>query len=222
MPASVIAASAAKSLRQDQMLTRLARQFQTTREQVKARLKELRNSTRPSRFRQDEAHQNTNEVDFSKFDIKEAELLQLILTEPALADIAIERVSPEQFAFGPLKEIFETIGEFFHDGREASYESVMLHVDDPVLKNVVEYLLEEATKKQAAANANNTGIELAVDAQLESVIEAFNRQQIQSAQQANISKLQQPSLEADEEAMALEDLLRQTRQRQGLTAPTDG
>ena len=222
VPASVIAASAAKSLRQDQMLTRLARQFQTTREQVKARLKELRNSTRPSRFRQDEAHQNTNEVDFSKFDIKEAELLQLILTEPALADIAIERVSPEQFAFGPLKEIFETIGEFFHDGREASYESVMLHVDDPVLKNVVEYLLEEATKKQAAANANNTGIELAVDAQLESVIEAFNRQQIQSAQQANISKLQQPSLEADEEAMALEDLLRQTRQRQGLTAPTDG
>ena len=222
VPASVIAASAAKSLRQDQMLTRLARQFQTTREQVKARLKELRNSTRPSRFRQDEAHQNTNEVDFSKFDIKEAELLQLILTEPALADIAIERVSPEQFAFGPLKEIFETIGEFFHDGREASYESVMLHVDDPVLKNVVEYLLEEATKKQAAANANNTGIELAVDAQLESVIEAFNRQQIQSAQQANISKLQQPSLKADEEAMALEDLLRQTRQRQGLTAPTDG
>jgi len=222
VPASVIAASAAKSLRQDQMLTRLARQFQTTREQVKARLKELRSSTRPSRFRQDDAHQNTNEVDFSKFDIKEAELLQLILTEPALADIAIERVSPEQFAFGPLKEIFETIGEFFHDGREASYESVMLHVDDPVLKNVVEYLLEEATKKQAAANANNTGIELAVHAQLESVIEAFNRQQIQSAQQANISKLQQPSLEADEEAMALEDLLRQTRQRQGLIAPTDG
>ena len=222
VPASVIAASAAKSLRQDQMLTRLARQFQTTREQVKARLKELRSSTRPSRFRQDDAHQNTNEVDFSKFDIKEAELLQLILTEPALADIAIERVSPEQFAFGPLKEIFETIGEFFHDGREASYESVMLHVDDPVLKNVVEYLLEEATKKQAVANANNTGIELAVDAQLESVIEAFNRQQIQSAQQANISKLQQPSLEADEEAMALEDLLRQTRQRQGLIAPTDG
>ena len=222
VPASVIAASAAKSLRQDQMLTRLARQFQTTREQVKARLKELRSSTRPSRFRQDDAHQNTNEVDFSKFDIKEAELLQLILTEPALADIAIERVSPEQFAFGPLKEIFETIGEFFHDGREASYESVMLHVDDPVLKNVVEYLLEEATKKQAAANANNTGIELAVHAQLESVIEAFNRQQIQSAEQANISKLQQPSLKADEEAMALEDLLRQTRQRQGLIAPTDG
>ena len=129
VPASVIAASAAKSLRQDQMLTRLARQFQTTREQVKARLKELRSSTRPSRFRPSnagEANQNTNEVDFSKFDIKEAELLQLILTEPALADIAIERVSPEQFAFGPLKEIFETIGEFFHDGREASYESVML------------------------------------------------------------------------------------------------
>lgn len=223
VPASVIAASAAKSLRQDQMLTRLARQFQTTREQVKARLKELRNSTRPSRFRQDdEANQNINEIDFSKFDIKEAELLQLILMEPALADIAIERVAPEQFAFGPLKEIFETIGEFFHDGREASYESVMLHVDDPVLKNVVEYLLEEATRKKAAADANNTGIELAVHTQLESVIEAFNRLQIQSAEQARISKLQQPSLKADEEAMALEDLLRQTRQRQGLIAPTDG
>ncbi len=223
VPASVIAASAAKSLRQDQMVTRLARQFQTTREQVKARLTELRNSTRPARFRQEDlAQPNTNEVDFSQFDIKETELLELILTEPALADIAIERVSPEQFAFGPLKAIFETIGEFFHDGREASYESVMLHVDDPVLKNVVEYLLDEATKKQAAAKADNTGIELPVHAQLETVIEAFNRQQIQSAEQARISKLQQPSLEADEEAMALEELLRQTRQRQGLIAPTDG
>ena len=223
VPASVIAASAAKSLRQDQMLTRLARQFQTTREQVKARLTELRNSTRPSRFAQaQDASQNTNQIDFSAFDIKETELLELILTEPALADIAIERVSPEQFAFGPLKEIFETIGEFFHDGREASYESVMLHVDDPVLKNVVEYLLDEATKKQAAAKANNTGIELAVHAQLDTVIEAFNRQQIQSAEQAKISQLQQPALKADEEAMALEELLRQTRQRQGLTAPTDG
>ena len=98
----------------------------------------------------------------------------------------------------------------------------MLHVDDPVLKNVVEYLLEEATKKQAAANAHNTGIELDVAMQLETVIEAFNRQQIQSAEQARISKLQQPSLEADEEAMALEELLRQTRHRQGLIAPTDG
>ena len=223
VPASVIAASAAKSLRQDQMLTRLARQFQTTREQVKARLTELRNSTRPSRFAQaQDASQNTNQIDISAFDIKETELLELILTEPALADIAIERVSPEQFAFGPLKEIFETIGEFFHDGREASYESVMLHVDDPVLKNVVEYLLDEATKKQAAAKANNTGIELAVHAQLDTVIEAFNRQQIQSAEQAKISQLQQPALKADEEAMALEELLRQTRQRQGLTAPTDG
>ncbi len=223
VPASTIAASAAKSLRQDQLLTRVARQFQTTREQVKARLKELRNSTRPRRFQQPDSTSDLHQqIDFSKLDNKETELLQLVLTTPTLADLAIERVSPEQFAAGPLKEIFETIGEFFHDGREASYESVMLHVDDPVLKNVVEYLLEEATQKQAAANANNTGLELPVMAQLDSVIEAFNRQQIQSAEQARISKLQQQSLEADEEAMALEELLRQTRQRQGLIAPTDG
>ena len=62
-PANVIASSAAKSLRQDQMVTRLARQFQTTREQVKARLKELRISTRPSRWSQDEPQTNETQKD---------------------------------------------------------------------------------------------------------------------------------------------------------------
>ena len=222
-PANVIAASAAKSLRQDQMVTRLARQFQTTREQVKARLKELRISTRPSRWQQGEQQNSeTQKIDFDRFDLNETELLELILTDPALADIAIERVSPEQFADGPLKEIFSLVGEFFHDGREASYESIMLHVVDPLLKNVVEYLLEEATLKKAATEADNTGISIDVHTQLETVIGAFNRQQNQSAQEASISRLHQVKMKDEDETSALEELLRQTRQRQGLIAPTDG
>lgn len=231
VPASTVAASAAKSLRQDQLITRLARQFQTTRDQVKSRLKEIRNSTRPSRFSNSPPELGLNEwdtsnapqtIDFNTFNLNEVALLELILQDPALSDIAIERVFPEQFSFGPLRTIYELIGEFFHDGREASYESVMLHVDDPALKNVIEYLLEEATHKREAAASFKMSNELDARTQLETVIQAFNRDQDVSAQAAKISRFHQSPLDEKDEASALEDLLRQTRQRQGLTAPTDG
>ena len=225
VPAAVIAKSAAKSLRQDQLVTRLARQFQTTREQVKNRLKELRNSNRPSRWNQaDEDGDANNAMDFNQFDMKEVELLELIFNTPELADTAIERVSPEMFAAGPLREIFELLGEFFHDGREASYENVMLHLDDPSLKNVVEYLLEEATQKQAAFESVNKGVAFNAAGHLETVIQAFHRHQQEVSDAAKISKLHERKQgEANsDDASALEELLRQTRQRQGITAPTDG
>ena len=192
VPAAVIAKSAAKSLRQDQLVTRLARQFQTTREQVKNRLKELRNSNRPSRWNQaqyDESGEANNATDFNQFDMKEVELLELIFNTPELADTAIERVSPEMFAAGPLREIFELLGEFFHDGRDANYENVMLHLDDPSLKNVVEYLLEEATQKQDAFESVNKGIVFDASGHLETVIQAFHRHQQEVSDAAKISKL---------------------------------
>jgi len=223
VPATVIAKSAAKSLRQDQLVARLARQFQTTRDQVKGRLKELRNSTRPSRWNQnEEADDQNKETDFNQFDLKEVEVLELIFNTPELADIAIERVSPEMFGAGPLREIFELLGEFFHDGRDANYENVMLHLDDPNLKNVVEYLLEEATQKQAAFEAVNKGVAFDAAGHLETVIQAFHKRQVETSEAARISQLHQKKMDKSQEVDALEELLRQTRQRQGITAPTDG
>lgn len=223
IPTSEIAKSAAKSLRQDQLVTRLARQFQTTREQVKGRLKELRNSTRPSRYNENDEQQGTaSATDFSRFDLKEVELLELILSTPELADIAIERVSPEMFATGPLREIFELMGEFFHDGRDANYKNVMLHLDDPVLKNVVEFLLEEATQKQEAFETANKGMVFDAAGQLETVIQAFHRRANEINEAARISRLNENQPGDSDGASALEELLRLTRQRQGITAPTDG
>lgn len=223
VPISEIAKSAAKSLRQDQLVTRLARQFQTTREQVKGRLKELRNSTRPSRYHENDEQQGTaSATDFSRFDLKEVELLELILSTPELADIAIERVSPEMFATGPLREIFELMGEFFHDGRDANYKNVMLHLDDPVLKNVVEFLLEEATQKQEAFETANKGMVFDAAGQLETVIQAFHRRANEINEAARISRLNENQPGDSDGASALEELLRLTRQRQGITAPTDG
>ena len=222
VPAKEIAKSAAKSLRQDQLLTRLARQFQTTREQVKGRLKELRNSTRPSRWNQNEDNGEDRKLDFNRFDLKEVELLELILNNPELADTAIERVSPEMFVAGPLREIFELLGEFFHDGTDANYQNVMLHLDDPDLKNVVEYLLEEATQKQQAFEEVNKGTNFNASGQLETVIQAFHRRTNEVDEAARISQLHGRKLDDSQEANALEELLRLTRQRQGITAPTDG
>ena len=76
-----VATSAAKSVRLDQLVTRLARQFQLDRSQVKNRLKEIRQTVskvRPT-VNLDVPGQNQAGVDFKQLPLKESELLQLSL-----------------------------------------------------------------------------------------------------------------------------------------------
>ena len=86
-----VATSAAKSVRLDQLVTRLARQFQLDRSQVKNRLKEIRQTmskVRPT-VNLDVPGQNQAGVDFKQLPLKESELLQLLIGKPELLDLSL-------------------------------------------------------------------------------------------------------------------------------------
>ena len=223
VPAHVIASSAAKSLRQDQIISRLARRFHSDRDQVRRRLTELRTSLgRQSNQYRPEQEPRVEKIDYTKLDRKEKELLQLLIVEPDFLDSAVEKVAPNQFTNGPLKEIYVVMDEFFHDGRDVTYESLMLTLDDPELKGLVDFLSEEATSKKEASIGDATSISVSVQEQFDTVIAAFNKVVEAHGDRAKLSELQQKKLDEKEEAHALEELLRQARQRQGLQAPMDG
>ena len=156
-------------------------------------------------------------VSLSKFDRKETELLQILLQEPSLLDFAVEKISPDQFREGPLQSIYRQLEESFHTGSEVGYQQLMLELEDPVLKTVVDLLYDEALEKQRTSElAGNLDSQSALQNQMESIILAFQNLATESGNRQAISRLQEREFDEEEELTALEELLKQTRQRQGL------
>ncbi len=210
IPASEISRSAAKAMRQDQILLRLARKFQINGDQVRRRLKELRRSIRPSYQSQEEAPQQT--IDYSKLVANESDLIQVLIQDASLLDKAVENVAPSQFVDGVLRDLYEIMGEFFHDGKDVGYQQLMLELEDPRLKSLVDYLYDLAIgKKKSSEEAN--GFVLSLEEQLDLIINAFNDPIVVSNNQAKISKLLGKEMDEKEEAMTLEELFLQQLQR---------
>jgi DNA primase len=212
VPARLIVESAEKSMRQDQVVMRIARQFQLTPDQIRRRLTEMRSSIRNtvSAGTEDQA---TERIDYRKFDRKESELIQLLIQDPALLDQAVEKVAPFQFSEGVLKELYEVMGEFFHDGKDVGYQQLMLELEDSRLKSLVDHLYDEAIQKKQAVEENGSVYALDLSEQLETIIAAFNERVAESGKQAKISQLHGRELDSEEEASALEELFQQQLQR---------
>ncbi len=218
IPVGQFATSAAKSVRLDQLITRIARQFQLDRTQVKNRLNELRRTMSRARptVNLDTPDQNQATIDFKRLPHRESELLQLLIGHPELLDQAIESISPNQIPEGPLRDLYEVMNECFHVGKDVGYKSLMLELEDVKLKSLVDYLHGVSTEKQSALANLKNGIAIEPLAQLESIIDAFNNMADASGTRSQISRLHGRQLDDDEEASALEELLKLARQRQGL------
>ena len=205
-PAALLSQSAAKKMRHDQLIMRLARQFQLVPTQVQQRLVEIRNSLRPVSSQQPEFAANER-IDYAKLNRNETELLQILIQAPSLLDTTIERVVPDDFQPGVLKNLYSIMEDFSHDGKEVGYEQLTLELEnDQRLRAIVDYLYDEATKKKQAAELTKSEFYTELDEQLESVIEMFTNRREASGVQAKISQLHGGQLDADQEAKALMDL----------------
>ena len=92
----------------------------------------------------------------------------------------------------------------------------MLEVQDPILRNIIARLYDEAASKKETTSEDVTSFGLDVKQQFDSVLAAFENVVIDNDQQAKVSQLQQKTLDTKEELAALEELLKQTKQRHGL------
>ena len=217
VPASVIASSAAKQMRQQQILSRLSRQFQIEPAHIDRRLNELRNSVRPRPLAQAPPTEvGAKPLDFSKFDGKERELLQLLILHGEFLDTAFEKVASAQFSEGPLKSVYLVMEEFFHNGTDVNYDNLMLEVQDPAIRSLISRLYDEGATKLESKSEDSTIIGLDPKQQFDSVLLSFEKVAIDNQQRSTVSQLQQRVLDKKEEATALEELLRQTKQRHGL------
>lgn len=213
IPQSLTATAAAAKLRADQLLTRLSRTFRMDKETLQARLRDLQSQIARTAEQPAASEQVTWKL--RDFEAAEVELIRLLLLDHSLLDLAVEGVSPDDLKEGPLREIYLRIGEGFHEALDVSFEGLMVHFEDPKIRGLLILLNDEAVTRH----------EVAVDdcrRRLEAVLDVFRRRHEQKGAQQLLVKLDDKNLDPKEEAETLEALLRQARQRHGISAPMDG
>ncbi len=212
IPSSLFSGSTEKMLRQDQLLARLARRFSVERSQLKTRLLELRSKSAAYEFGPRDEPQ-VEKLDFSKLLRRETELIQLLLNVPEHLDTVIENIPCTLFAEGPLRRLYEHIDECFQNGDGTSFKELSLSLECKDLKNLLLYLDGQCQLKKTAMVDQVTRPDHDL---LEEILKVFRDLENDSGNRKTITELQQRHLDAQEEMSTLQELLTQTRQRQGL------
>ena len=210
VPNSLTSTPSAVLLKHDQLLARISKTFVLERDQVRGRLAEIRRRQRPTRNFEpvDEVNQQPV-VDLNKLQDREVQLLQLLLIDNSILDEVVENISPDQFVNSPLRDLYIEIGEFFHNGDDVAYESLMMQIEDLGKKNLIAQLNDQAMAQQDKT-------ETEIRTQLDLLLRAFATIQFKDGNRTAISELEQKQSDEEEEARKLEQLLQEARQRQGL------
>ena len=137
----------------------------------------------------------------------------MLIQDPSLLDKAVENIAPTQFEEGVLRDLYEIMGECFHDGKDVGYQQLMLELENPKLKGLVDYLYDEAIEKKNASEKQDSAFALNLDGQLDTIISKFNERAVESGNRAKISRLHGRQLDDKEEASALEELFQQQLQK---------
>lgn len=211
-PQSATSSNSVARMRQQQLLVRLARTFDIDRDRIIERLTELR---RKRSKRQEPDQVNEKRIEWTTLEKTEITLVELLLCDSSLVDLAVERISPEMLSEGPLKQLFVQICDAYHQSDEVSFEGLMLRVEDPLLRNLLVRLDEENTAKQPTATESP-------QIQLDRVLHKFESRAAERRNRSLVGQMEQKSLDEESEIDALQQILNEARERQGISAPTDG
>jgi DNA primase len=205
-------------LREQQMLTRLARQFGLPEQEMRSRLAELRRRSgrvpRPDlgdpRRADETAPPKVRDVD-----PREAELLEILIIHPGLASQTVRQVEVGQLQSEAIKRIYLTICRLHDEGRTADFGNVLTALDDPRLKNIWVELDERAHAKAETAQAD-------AQTRLQGLIDDFRYATLTKDRPHKLAALEEKRLDDQQSLAELQALIDQERNRQGISSPTDG
>lgn len=193
-------------LREQQMLTKLARLFHLQEQELRLRLEELK-GTRKTDEKTPVVNRGPLRID--SLISREAELLEIMLLEPNRIDLILERIDPILFGDTPAKAIFDLYCEAYFAGRDVSAQAIMTELEDPSLKSLLVDLDERAQRKIEAGKVE-------VEAWLKSVLTAFERETSYRNQRKALMQLGARSLSPEAELEFLEQLLSEKQREQDL------
>ena len=191
-------------LREDQFLTRLARQFQAPEEILRGRLLALRrpSSSGPGRTPLNETSPASPRM--TTTDPWERELIEILLQEPEAASKAAESLVPEQLRDPACRQIFAKCCELSVAGINPVFDRLLLEFEDPAVKGLLVDMDERGRDRG--------GSDLA--AQLPELLASLRRRAEQHEQLARTTELREKRFDESEEVAILTELLEKSRDRQ--------
>ncbi len=202
-------------LREQQYVTRLARDFQLPEGHLRARLNELRKLQKPA------AQETTTVVAVganlraADLDKCECELIEILSQHPELAEKAEMEISVEAIESLPMRLIYGTFCRLAREGMVPEFGGVLAAIEDPALKSLLVELDERASAK--ASHAMEDGF-----SQLAAIIRKFRDRQQQPERRAQLAALQDGRIDSAEQLVTFQQLLANKRNKLGISEPTDG
>jgi DNA primase len=208
--------SEGKTLREGQIVRRLARDFGIDDQLLRQRLTELRRDSGGSRLPQ-VANEPTPLPSITVRDLSplDAELCEVLVRNPSLVDVALADLTIEHISPGPAQRLFAAFKAVADRGEIAEFLHVLDELEEPRLKSLLVELDERASSKEAHAHADAA-------TRLRQLIENVQYRFQASSRRQQLALLEQKRLDETEELTLLHQLVEQERRRQGIPAPTDG
>jgi hypothetical protein len=149
-------------------------------------------------------------------DVWQREFLELLVARPESLPAICRRLPTEHLAAGICRRIFETSCRLNDEGVLPSFDRLMLEFDEPEIKNLLVDLDESRQSKGRPASDAD------VDTLLEELARTWSGKEVEKQRPAQIVALREGGLDARQQAELLEAILRQERNRQGISEPTEG
>ncbi len=219
-PAQAAGSSADVRLREQQFLSRLARQFGLPEHELRSRVNDLRH--RRERFvpaaaadRHPVAAKPVVVPKLRDLDSREIELLEILAVHHDLAELAIREIEVGQLKSECVRIIYRTIHGIYDSGGTPDFGNVLTALDDPGLKNIWVEVDERAHAKAAAAQTQARD-------RLQGLISDFRYTTMTRDRRQQLAALEEKRLDDQEELAVLQSLIAQERGRHGISAPKEG
>ena len=211
-----MASAPAGSLREEQLLARLGREFRIPNEQLRTKLTQIRNEKkedrRPTRTSQDDKPAPVKEQRIPRVTELlplDRELMEIMLVHAELVPSALEGVGPQDLQPGVLRKIFETIQGMELEGMSMTYNDIMTVVDHVGIKSLLVDLEERGRAKEDDAQDEAM-------VRLSGLLATYEDRRQEPERQQILAALEKQSLNNEEEVDLLNQLIEQQRNRQGL------
>ncbi|MCP4192854.1 MAG: DNA primase [Planctomycetaceae bacterium] len=194
-------ADTAQRLREQQLLNRLARQFQIEENQLRDRLQDARQQQRPRLNSPDAPIEAPTPRSFQLQPV-EQELLELLLRHPEAMPSVLEAIQVDQLTTEIAKLIFGRLEQLQTADGVLTFERLLLSFDEPEVKTLLVTLDEAAASKNLSEP----------DAVVSDLIKAFERRQLEDTLRQGQATLESANLDQDQALDLLKDMLRKRQE----------
>ncbi|NOY42266.1 MAG: DNA primase [Planctomycetes bacterium] len=208
-------ASSASLVREQQVMSRLSRQFGISEEILRSRLV-ARRREQTSRTRSP-AYSSTDEArppraERLALSAWEKELIELLLHQPEVLPTLVASLPVDHIENEFCRQIYQQAINMMESGQEVSFERLMLATDDSEEKNLLVECDEQGLDKQ---NSNT-------EQRVSDLLTHLAQQQEAAHHQLRLADLKQRRLDPEHEQEVLSELFEDFKRRQTGSSPTDG